>query len=225
MLSVGFDGYAVAVEWMGSRLSQGVGAVELACTRFSLRVFALASARSKDVYGNDYATDSPEAVALKQKLYKIFDAKSKKTVDKRYREVVALQGQYTTQLPDTQRIFDFLERHYPKLVNAIESPLTPLTNNTVELVNRRFDQHYQNMCGFDSIETARKYAHLFELTYRFTPFAKDNRPVEGRELDIRGKCPLELAGYDISQMPIARVLRGQLLGWPPGLLRETVPSV
>lgn len=179
----------------------------------------------KDVYGNDYATDYPEAVALKKKLYKIFDAKSKKTVDKRYREVMALQEQYTAQLPDSQRIFDFLERHYPKLVNAIENPLTPLTNNTVELVNRRFDQHYQNMCGFNGIETARKYVHLFELTYRFTPFAKDNRPVEGRELDIRGKCPLELAGYDISQMPIARVLRGQLLGWPPGLLQETVPSV
>lgn len=178
----------------------------------------------KDVYGNNYAADYPEAVALKQKLYKIFDAKSKETIDKRYREVMALQEEYTAQLPDSQRIFDFLERHYPKLVNAVEKPLTPLTNNTVELVNRRFDQHYQNMCGFDGIETARKYLHLFELTYRFTPFAKDNRPVEGRELDIRGKCPLELAGYDISQMPIARVLRGQLLGWPPELLKEAVPS-
>jgi len=178
----------------------------------------------KDVYGNNYAADYPEAVALKQKLYKIFDAKSKKTVDKRYREVMALQEEYTAQLPDSQRIFDFLERHYPKLVNAVENLLTPLTNNTVELVNRRFDQHYQNMCGFDGIETARKYLHLFELTYRFAPFAEDNRPVEGRELDIRGQCPLELAGYDISQMPIARVLRGQLLGWPPELLQEAVPS-
>jgi transposase-like protein len=178
----------------------------------------------KDIYGTNYAVDHPEAVALKQKLYKIFDAKSKKTVDKRYREVMALQEEYTAQMSDSQRIFDFLERHYPKLVNAVEKPLTPLTNNTVELVNRRFDQHYQNMCGFDGIETARKYLHLFELTYRFTPFAKDNRPVGGRELDIRGKCPLELAGYDISQMPIARVLRGQLLGWPPELLQEAVPS-
>jgi hypothetical protein len=108
------------------------------------------------------------------------------------------------------------------LVNAVGNPLIPLTNNTVELVIHRFDQHYQNMCGFDSIETARKYLHLFELTYRLTPFAKDNRPVKGRELDIRGKCPLELAGYDISQIPMARILRGQLLGWPPETLRELV---
>jgi hypothetical protein len=90
--------------------------------------------------------------------------------------------------------------------------------------DRRFDQHYQNMCGFDGIKTARKYLHLFELTYRFTPFAKDNRPVEGRALDIRGKCPLELAGYDVHKLPIAQVVRGQLLGWPPQTLQEIVPN-
>jgi hypothetical protein len=46
--------------------------------------------------------------------------------------------------------------------------------------------------------------------------------VEGRDLDIRGKCPLELAGYDISQIPIAHILRGQLLGWPSETLRQLV---
>jgi len=178
----------------------------------------------KEVYGNDYAKTHPEAVALKQKIYRIFEAKSKKTVHKRYGEVMALQEEHVAQMPEAQRIFDFLERHFPKLVNAVENPLAPLTNNTVELVIRRFGQHYQNMSGFDSIETARKYLHLFELSYRFTPFAKDNRPVKGRELDIRGKCPLELAGYDISQIPIARILRGQLLGWPSEAFQELVPN-
>jgi transposase-like protein len=178
----------------------------------------------KDVYGNDYAETHPEAVTLKVRIYQVFQAKSKKTVNKRYREVIALKEEYVAWMPEAQRIFNFLNRHYPKLVNAVENPLIPLTNNTVELVNRRFDQHYQNMCGFDGIDTARKYLHLFELAYRFTPFAKDNRSVEGRELDIRGKCPLELAGYDISQMPIARVVRGQLLRWPPETLRGLVPN-
>jgi len=178
----------------------------------------------KDVYGNNYAEIYPEAVALKEQIYQVFDAKTRKTVNKRYRKVMALKEEYVAQMSQAQRIFDFLERHYPKLVNAVEKPLIPLTNNTVELVIRRFDQHYQNMCGFDSIETARQYLHLFELTYRFTPFAQDNRPVKGRELDIRGKCPLELAGYDISQIPIARILRGQLLGWPSETLRELVPN-
>jgi transposase-like protein len=179
----------------------------------------------KDIYGNRYAETHPEAVTLKQHIYQVFKAKSKKTVNKRYRKVMALKEEYVAQMTDAQRIFDFLECHYAKLVNAVENPLIPLTNNTVELVNRRFDQHYQNMCGFERIKTARKYLHLFELTYRFTPFAKDNRPVEGRALDIRGKCPLELAGYDIHNLPIAQVVRGQLLGWPPQTLQEFVPNV
>ena len=184
-----------------------------------------AQRRIKEVYGSDYARTHPEAVDLKEQIYRIFKAKSKKTVRKRYRKVMALKEEYIARTPEAKCIFEFLERHYPKLVNAVENPLIPLTNNTVELVIRRFDQHYQNICGFDSIETARRYLRVFELTYRFTPFAKDNRPVKGRELDIRGKCPLELAGYDISQIPFARVLRGQLLGWPPNALPELVPSV
>lgn len=174
----------------------------------------------KEVYGNRYAQTHPAAVALKDQIYDVFQAKSRKTVNKRYRQVMALEETYVAQEPEAQRIFDFLERHYPKLVNAVENPLVPLTNNTVELVNRRFDQHYQNMCGFDNLETARKYLGLFELFYRFTPFAKDNRPVKGRDLDIRAKCPLELAGYNIGEMPIACILRGRLLGWPPETVKE-----
>jgi len=184
-----------------------------------------AQRRIKEVYGSDYAHTHPQAVDLKDKIYRIFKAKSKKTVRKRYQEVMALKEEYIARTPEAKCIFEFLKRHYPKLVIAVENPLVPLTNNTVELVIRRFDQHYQNMCGFDSIETARKYLRVFELAYRFTPFAKDNRLVKGRELDIRGRCPLELAGYDISKMPLARILRGQLLGWPSGTLPELVPSV
>ncbi len=184
-----------------------------------------AQRRIKEVYGNDYARTHPEAVDLKNKLYRIFKAKSKKTVRKRFQEVMALKEEYIARTPEAKCIFDFLKRHYPKLINAVENPLVPLTNNTVELVIRRFDQHYQNMCGFDSIETARKYLRVFNLAYRFTPFTKDNRPVKGRELDIRGKCPLQLAGYDISQMPLARILRGQLLGRPSDTLSALVPSV
>ena len=216
----------VIVTDMNQDYSEPVRAVFPGATHHECVFHALQWAQRlvKEVYGNDYAHAHPEAVTLKEQIYKIFKAKSKKTVNKRYRKVMALREEYVAQMPQAQRIFDFLERHYPKLVNAVENPLIPLTNNTVELVIRRFDQHYQNMCGFDSIETARKYLHLFELTYRFTPFAKDNRPVKGRELDIRGKCPLELAGYDISRTPIAHILRGQLLGWPPETLRELVPN-
>jgi transposase-like protein len=216
----------VIITDMNQDYSEPIRAVFPGATHHECIFHALQCAQQlvKEVYGKDYAETRPEAVALKKQIYKVFDAKTRRTVDKRYRKVMALREQYVAQMPQAQRLFNFLERHYPKLVNAVENPLIPLTNNTVQLVIHRFDQHYQNMCGFDSIQTARKYLHLFELTYRFTPFAQDNRPVKGRELDIRGKCPLELAGYDISQIPIARILHGQLLGWPPETLRELVPN-
>jgi transposase-like protein len=217
----------VIVTDMNQDYDEPIGTVFPKATHHECVFHALqwAQRRIKDVYGSDYAQTHPQAVALKEKIYAIFKAKCKKTVRKRYQEVMALQEAYIARTPEAACIFEFLERHYPKLVNAVENPLVPLTNNTVELVIRRFDQHYQNMCGFDSIETARKYLRVFELAYRFTPFVKDNRLVKGRALDIRGKCPLELAGYDISKMPLARILRGQLLGWPSGTFPELVPSV
>jgi hypothetical protein len=85
----------------------------------------------------------------------------------------------------------------------IESWRIPLTNNATELVNRRFDQHYQNFCGFQTIETAQRYLAIFERTYRLTPFTADAQP------RVRGKCLLELAGYDVSAIPLARVLAAQ----------------
>ena len=65
---------------------------------------------------------------------------------------------------------------------------------------------------------------LGSVDLSFHTFRHSNRPVKGRALDIRGKCPLELAGYDISHIPIARILRGQLLGWPSEALKELVPN-
>ncbi len=178
----------------------------------------------KEIYGHDYTQTHPEAQDLKEQIYKIFQAKSLKTVNKRYQAVMAKKDTYVSQHPEAQRLFEFLERHYPKLKNAVEDPLTPLTNNAVELVIRRFDQHYQNMTGFDNIDTARSFLNLFSLFYRFTPFAKDNRPVEGRTLDIRGKCPLQLAGYDISHMPLTHILHAHIQGWPPDGIQNLVPN-
>lgn len=178
----------------------------------------------KDCYGHDYAHTHPQAQDLKEQLYKIFQAQSLKTVNKRYRAVMAKKDHFVSQHPEAQRLFDFLQRHFPKLNNAVEDPLTPLTNNAVELVIRRFDQHYQNMTGFDNIDTARSFLNLFSLFYRFTPFAKDNRPVAGRSFDIRGKCPLQLAGYDISHMPLTHILHAHSQGWPPEAIQNLVPN-
>ena len=161
----------------------------------------------KDVYGSDYKENSPEAVDLKQKIYRIFDARTKRTALKRYQEVINLRKEYVEQNRESEAIFTFLETHWPRLIPAIESQIIPRTNNTAELVIRRFDQHYQNFCGFDNFESAKQYVAVFEKLYRFTPFSQDAQP------HLRGRCPLEVAGYDVSQMPMATICAGLSPQW------------
>jgi transposase-like protein len=155
----------------------------------------------KDAFGRDYAQTHPDIFKLRQQMDHIFQAKTRRTVEKRYAELISQREQLVQAEPRLQLVFDSLARHYPNLVNAYDHPLIPLTNNTTERLIRRFDQHYQNFAGFDSLETARCYLHLFELTYRFTPFGPEVQP------HLRGKCPLELAGYDLTQVPLARYLQ------------------
>jgi len=172
-------------------------------------------AHFKEVYGKDYPQTHAEAVTLKQKMYAIFEAQTRRTAEKRYAEVMAQRERYVRETPEAAAIFDFLERHWPKLVNGIESKRIPRTNNVVELVIRRFDQHYQNFCGFDSLETAQDFLGVFEKVYRFTPFSAD---AQG---GVRGKSPLELAGYDIRQIPMALLCAGHSVDWPLELPQET----
>jgi transposase-like protein len=172
----------------------------------------------KEVYGVGYADTHPQAVVLKKAIYDIFDTQSKDTAQKRYETVMACRTQYVEDTPTAAAIFDFLKHHWPTLINGIESDRIPTTNNTVELVIRRFDQHYQNFCGFDSIDTARLFLAVFEKLYRFTPFSQDAQP------RIRGKCPLQLTGYDISQVPMASLCVGLSVDWPLEVACPHVPN-
>jgi transposase-like protein len=171
------------------------------------------------VYGKDYREQHPEALALQDQIDRIFQAKTKRTAQRRYDRVLALQEAYVSQTPALAAVFASLERHWPTLVNAIESDRIPMTNNATELVIRRFDQHYQSFCGFNTIETAQIYLAVFEWTYRFTPFTPD------AQKRIRGKCPLEVAGYNVSRLPVAQICRGQVLDWPPQAMAELVPRL
>ncbi|MBU0494709.1 MAG: transposase [Chloroflexi bacterium] len=174
----------------------------------------------KQVYGAQFAATHPAAVALKGQIYHIFAARTKRTAQKRYEKVRAQRKQCVRETPAAVAIFDSLrvDHHWPTLVNGIESTIIPRTNNAVELVIRRFDQQYQNFCGFDNIASARLFLGVFEKVYRFTPFSQDAQP------RIRGKCPLELAGYDISQMPMASLCAGSSFAWPLEPAREEVPK-
>lgn len=181
----------------------------------------------KAVYGANYKEEHPCAVALKEDIYAIFQCRDKRTALRRYTRVMQKRPSYVQKRPQAAAIFDTLENHWPKLVNAMGSSVIPKTNNAVELVIRRFDQHYQNFCGFETLETAQCYLAVFELVYRFTPFANYNLKDKERPPDQRigGKCPLELAGYQVSKLPIAHIFRGRLLGWPDQSFRDLVPIV
>ena len=175
--------------------------------------------RFKETYGSDYAERYPEVHALKQDIDHIFDACTKRTAQRRYDQVLAQRATFVAQMPDAALIFDFLERHWPYLVNAVGSHHVPTTNNATEQVIRIFTQHYKTFCGFESIDSARLYLGVFEKVYRFTPFSDDAQE------RIRSKCPLELAGYDVQKLPMTQLFRGLALQWPSAAFQELVPNV
>ena len=156
---------------------------------------------------------------MREAVVRIFQVRTKRTAQRRYQALLDQREKYVQAEPALQWLFDFLERHWPCLINAVESDFIPKTNNAVEMVIRRFDQHYQNFCGFESIETAKVYLGVFEKLYRFTPFSRDARP------EIRGKSPLQSAGYDLSHMPMTWLCRGYSLEGPTKPEVADVPSL
>jgi len=168
--------------------------------------------------GRDYAQQQPEAEQVRAAVVDIFRARTKRTAQKRYQALLQQQAAYVERAPALQWVFEFLEQHWPTLVNAIESDLIPITNNAVEMVIRRFDQHYQNFCGFESLQSAQLYLGVFEKVYRFTPFSDDAQP------GIRGRSPLQLAGYDLSRIPMTWLCRGFSLDWPLTVQSIGVPN-
>jgi transposase-like protein len=173
----------------------------------------------KEAYGAGFAETHPEVETLKEEINHIFDARTKRTAYRRYEAVLAQREHFVTHTPDADAVFDFLERHWLKLVNAIESQHIPTTNNATEQVIRIFTQHYKTFCGFENIESAQLYLAVFEKVYRFTPFSDD------AQKRIRGKCPLELAGYEVQKLPMAQLFRGLALQWPASAFQELVPNV
>jgi len=116
----------------------------------------------RKTWGQDYVQQHPEAEQLREAVVRIFQVRTKRTAQKRYQALLDQKEKYIQCKPELRWVFDFLERHWPCLINAVESDVIPKTNNAVEMVIRRFDQHYQNFCGFESIETACLYLGVFE---------------------------------------------------------------
>ena len=82
---------------------------------------------AKEAYGTNYAETYPEVERLLEEIDHIFDASTKRTARRRYEKVLAQRETFVTQTPDAVALFDFLERHWPYLVNAKAGPFPPPT--------------------------------------------------------------------------------------------------
>ncbi|RMF35820.1 MAG: hypothetical protein D6759_04290 [Chloroflexi bacterium] len=106
---------------------------------------------------------------------------------------------------------------------ALKERISPIfKTKTKRTAQKRYEEvmalRDQNFCGFESFETARLFLGVFEKVYRFTPFSPDAQP------RIRGKGPLELAGYDIRQVPTASLCAGLSIVWPLEAAQNLVPN-
>jgi hypothetical protein len=177
------------------------------------------SASCREIYGTGYAETHPQVEELRQAIQHTFAAKTKRTAQKRYAVVMALRDQYVQDRPQAAAMLAHLGEWHREPAHPQDQPVLAAGQcNAVGLIIRRFDQHYQNFCGFESIETAQVYLGVFEKVYRLTPFSEDAQP------RIRGKCPLELAGYDLSQLPLAALWDGLSIEWPMEVPRGNVPN-
>ncbi len=171
-----------------------------------------------EIYGWDAMSRDRRVIALRQALDGPLQARTKRTAQHRYDQLMAQRDLRVKEKPELAAVFATLQTHWPKLLNGIESDLIPRTNNTVELVIRRFDQHYQNFCGFDSLQTAQRFLGVFEKVYRFTAFSDDAQP------RIRGQSPLQLAGYDVDTLPMSAACNGWAITLPVQQTQGGVPN-
>jgi hypothetical protein len=151
----------------------------------------------KEVFGKNYKKNK-KVCALKKEIYHLFEAKDKRTVIKRRQSLMAKKKEFLAINPKAGKIFDCIQIHFDQALLSIGNPLIPHTNNATERVIRRFNHHYKNMAGFESMATARAYLTLFAFFYRITPF------YEAKNKQIRGLAPLQIAGVDISTLPTVK---------------------
>jgi transposase-like protein len=123
--------------------------------------------------------------------------RDRRTIIKRVEVIMEQREELLAYNPNLKTFFDALQRDLPRVLPAVDDPTIPPTNNATENFIRFFNQHYKTMAGFESMKTARSYVALFVLFYRLRPFA---------EGEFAGHCPAELAGHDLSHIPLFSLL-------------------
>jgi transposase-like protein len=151
----------------------------------------------KKVFGRDYKKNK-KVCALKKEINHLFDAKDKRTVIKRRQSFMAKKDEFLSLNPKADKIFNCIQAHFDQALLSIGNPQIPHTNNASERTIKKFNYHYKNMAGFESIPTARAYLTLFSFFYRITPF------YEAKNKQIKGLAPLQIAGVDITTIPAVK---------------------
>jgi transposase-like protein len=86
-------------------------------------------------------------------------------------------------------LFDMIERTGPHLIRAGKSPEIPRTNNAVESAIKEFDLLYSTTYGFSSIVALQEFLDAYNVYLQFRKYTDG---------PFKGKCPLEIAGHDIT---------------------------
>ena len=98
-------------------------------------------------------------------------------------------------------------------------------------------KHIKEVYGTDYVEThpqvetlREEIDHIFDARTKRTARRRYEQVLAQRETfvaqkRIRGKCPLELAGYEVLKLPMAQLFRGLALQWPALAFGKLVPNV
>jgi len=129
------------------------------------------------------------------KLKALFRTPSKRTVQRR---LDTLQSE--AHGSPAQAVVTRLLAKLPQLLPAVGSTWRPTTSNAAERFLGAFDRFYRAKGPFQNPASAQKHVDLFMLGFVFETFSAE------AAAERQGRCPLQVAGYDVEAIPLFHVL-------------------
>jgi len=129
------------------------------------------------------------------KLKALFRTPSKRTVQRR---LDTLQSE--AHGSPAQAVVTRLLAKLPQLLPAVGSTWRPTTSNAAERFLGAFDRFYRAKGPFQNPASAQKHVDLFMFGYVFETFSAE------AAAERQGRCPLQVAGYDVEAIPLFHVL-------------------
>lgn len=92
---------------------------------------------------------------------------------------------------EAQPIFNLIERIAEDIKNPKKNSEIPTTNNATESAIKEFDILYSTKFGYSSIVALQEFLNGYNVYQRFHKYASG---------PFKGRCPLEITGYDIGNL-------------------------